>query len=124
MKNTLWFICACVWILTAPAFAEEKITFLPINPVPEIEKQDEAAKYTIEHDINEAEASGMVQRIAENLIVVNNKTYLLASGVAFYSAEREPLARKDFEVGNIVGWQLNGKGEISKLWKLADDPQG
>ncbi len=124
MKTKSWFIFGCVWLLAMATHAEDKITFLPIKPVPAIEKQSEAEKYKIEHNINEVEATGMIQRMAENIVVVNGRTYQLASNVAFYSAEREPLPRNEIRTGNIVGWQMNAKGEISKLWKLADGPLG
>ena len=124
MKRKIWFVFGFIWLLGATAYAEEKITFLPIKPVPAIEKANEADKYKIEHNINEIEYSGMIKRIAENLIVVNNRGYLLASDVEFYSAEREPIPKKEIRVGNIVGWQVNTEGEISKLWKLADEPEG
>ncbi len=124
MKRKIWFVFGCIWLLAGVAYAEEKITFLPIKPVPTIEKQDEADKYKVEHNIDEVEASGMISRVAENMIVVNGRIYQLASDVLFYSAEREPLSKKDIRAGNIVGWQVNAEGEINKLWKLADAPEG
>ena len=125
MKRNIWFICGCVWLfLVTTTYGEEKIKFLPIKPVPTIEKQDESDNYKIEHDINEVQDSGMVNRIAEDLIVINHKSYKLALDVTIYSAEREPLTRSDIRVNSIVGWQMNDKGQISTLWKLADDPEG
>ncbi len=106
--------------MTAAGYAKDKIIFLPIKPVPAIEKTDKVEKYKIEHGIDEVEASGMVNRISENEIVINNALYRLAPDVVFYSKAREPLAKKELRRGNIVGWQLNTKGAISKVWKLAE----
>lgn len=124
MKKIMCFIFGCIVLMVAVGYAENKTTLLPIKPVPAIDKGDKTEKYTIEHGISEVQASGMISRISENEIVINNALYRLAPDVVFYNEDHERIAKKEFRKGNVVGWRVNSKGAISKLWKLANAPEG
>ncbi|MDM8541348.1 hypothetical protein QUF90_09685 [Desulfococcaceae bacterium HSG9] len=106
------FICAV-------SYAEDKIKHLPIKPVPAIEKPDQVRFDNIEHGIAEIESIGMVDRIADDEVVIGDTLFRFASEAEIYSQDSEQLSKTDIIVGNIVGWMLNEKGEIAKLWKLA-----
>ena len=130
MNKQYLLVCVCIWLVTVTGFAGEKSAFLPIKDVPDIKQSGEqtdeqtaqAKAYDIEHDIAEIEKTGLIYRIAEDEIIINSKLFRLAQNVTFYSETNEPLAKKHFRRRNIVGWQVNMQGEISKLWKLADEP--
>jgi hypothetical protein len=109
---TILFVCAV-------GNAEDKIKHLPIKPVPAIEKPVKVRFDNIEHDIAEIEVIGMVDRIADDEIVLNDRLFRFAPEVEIYSQNGERLSMTDIIEGHIVGWMLNEKGEIAKLWKLA-----
>jgi hypothetical protein len=132
MNKQYLLLCGCIWFVTVTGFTGEKSAFLPIKDVPDIiqsgEQTDEqtaqAEAYDAKHNIAEIEKTGLIYRIAEDEIIINSKLFRLAQDVMFYSETNEPLAKKHFQRRNIVGWRVNMQGEISKLWKLADEPEG
>ena len=115
---------ACVFFailfVCAAGYAEDKIKHLPIKPVPAIEKPAKVRLDNIKHDIAEIEATGMVDRIADDEIILNDKLFRFAPEARIYSKDGERLSIADIIKGNIVGWMLNENGEIAQLWKLTE----
>ena len=108
-----------ILFICATGYAEDKIKHLPIKPVPAIEKPAKVRLDNIEHDIAEIQSIGMVDRIADDEIVLGDKLFRFAPEAQIYSQNGARLSMTDIIEGHIVGWMLNEKGEITKLWKLA-----
>ena len=119
MIKRICLIAGMMCLLAAAGYAEEKIKHLSIKPVPAITKTVKINPQDVEHDIIAIEAIGVLNRMADKKVVIDDSLYRLAADVTFYSKTDKPLLKTDMRQGSVVGWQLNAKGEIVKMWKLA-----
>lgn len=119
MLNKTALVSFVILFVCVAGYAEDKMKHLPIKSVPAIEKPAKARLDNIEHNIAEIEATGMVDRITNDEVVINDTLFRFAPEAEIYSQNSERLSTTDIIQGHIVGWRLNEKGEIAKLWKLA-----
>ena len=119
MIKRISLIAGMMCLLAAAGYAEEKIKHLSIKPVPAITKTVRINPEDVQHDIVAIEEIGLLNRIAAQEAVIDDSLYRLAPDAAFYSKTDKPLLKTDMTQGSVVGWQLNVKGEIVKMWKLA-----
>jgi len=119
MIKRICLISGMMCLLAAAGYAEEKIKHLSIKPVPAITKTVKINPQDVEHNIIAIEATGVLNRMADKKVVIDDSLYLLAADATFYSKTDKPLLKTDMIQGGVVGWQLNAKGEIVKMWKLA-----
>jgi len=107
--------------LTVGVYAEnEKIKHLSIKPVPAI--SDQKHRLTVEHNIKLIQIVGVVDRLLDDRIIINDSIYRLTEDAVFFSKDQKELSKTDITVGSIVGLRLNDAGKIYKLWKL-EEPQ-
>jgi hypothetical protein len=61
---------------------------------------------------------GILDRIAEEVVVIDDVLYRLASDVIFYENDKRYtyISRSAFIVGTPVGFKFNENGEIAALW--------
>ncbi len=119
MIKRISLIAGMMCLLASAGYAEEKIKHLSIKPVPAITKTVRINPEDVQHDIVAIEAIGLLDRIAAQEAVIDDSLYRLAPDTTFYSKTNKPLLKTDMTQGSVVGWQLNAKGEIVKMWKLA-----
>lgn len=103
-------------------YADEKMTIMPIKPVPPIENPKN--RLDVEHNIRQIQTVGLVDRWVDNrTIIVGDVTYVVAPNPRFYSKDQKLLVQGDITQGCTVGLRLNDSGEIYKMWKLAEAQQ-
>lgn len=61
---------------------------------------------------------GILDRIAEEVVVIDDVLYRLASDIIFYENDKlyTYISRSAFIVGTPVGFKFNENGEIAALW--------
>ena len=107
-------ILACV---AGSGLAEESISILPINPVPEI-------RIDKSFNIDEIKfaGGGLIERIDKDIMVIGDTMRQIASDLTYHSGITGLAAsRSEFRIGVYVGYQLNDKRQIVSLWLLKED---
>jgi hypothetical protein len=67
---------------------------------------------------NDFENRGQIDRMGDDVIVINDMQKRLASNVKYYRPGRIRITKDAFGEGCTVGYLTNSKGEISSLWLL------
>lgn len=62
--------------------------------------------------------SGLIDRLEDNKIVIDDREFKISSGAQFYSITGEELSKRDFHIGNTAGYRLNMNNEINFLYKI------
>ncbi|RKY75223.1 hypothetical protein DRQ07_12215 [candidate division KSB1 bacterium] len=72
---------------------------------------------TVSTDVEFA-SSGVINRLEDNKIVIDDREFIIAPNVQFYSTTGETLLKKNFNKGDTAGYKLNMKKEIIFLYKI------
>ncbi|MEA3280001.1 MAG: hypothetical protein U9Q38_05330 [Thermodesulfobacteriota bacterium] len=119
--KTLLLIIAILTCVAGSGLAEEPISILPINPVPEIRPEIRIDKSFNIDEIKFA-GGGLIERIDKDIIVIGDTMRQIASDLTYHSGITGLAAsRSEFRIGAYVGYQLNDKRQIVSLWLLKED---
>jgi hypothetical protein len=61
---------------------------------------------------------GRIDRLGDDVIVIDDGTKGLASGVSFATPSSQYAGRGSFRVGSLVGYLLDRDGKVQSLWLL------
>jgi hypothetical protein len=67
---------------------------------------------------NDFENRGRIDRVAGDVIVIDDRQKRFAADVKYYGPGRIRISKSAFGEGCTVGYLTNSKGEISSLWLL------
>ena len=59
---------------------------------------------------------GVVQRVGDGEIVVNDHLLKLAGNVVYHTPEMGALASKNIKAGTQIGFNMNKKQEVTDIW--------
>jgi hypothetical protein len=96
----------------------ETIEILDIEPVSGFERNRNT---TGTSEAVEFDGSGIIFRVDQNAIVINDMLFDLSPVVSYHSADGSSTTKASFGEGKLVGYVLNSQEEILSLWITKED---
>jgi hypothetical protein len=92
---------------------------LKINPVPSLESGTQEGVRGVAF-IDEVDGMGMIRRVAERYIVIEDMGYNLAGDVKYYGIDGFETFESNFREGRPAAFVLNANHEIVSLWEVKE----
>ena len=118
LKNVLIFFGMALVLVSQPVLAQDQ-GILQINPVPSRGLElDENTLYRAH--IDELNGLGVIQRVADDMIVIEDCGFKPAAHVQYFNLDGLPTTSYYFRVGQRAGYVLNDRKEIESLWEVEE----
>ncbi|MBL0713939.1 MAG: hypothetical protein JJV98_09565 [Desulfosarcina sp.] len=92
---------------------------LKINPVPSLESRSQEGVKGVAF-IDEVDGMGIIRRVEERYIVIEDMGYNLANDVKYFGADGYETFHSNFREGRPAAFVLNASHEIESLWEVKE----